>query len=69
MTVPSDSTVDGQPEGLVFVGGFLSEPQLLAAGYAYEQAAQARVAPDLEAMMNLIAEINYVPQLTVAGYN
>jgi hypothetical protein len=51
------------------VGGFLSEPQLLAAGYAYEQAAQARVAPDLEAMMNLIAEINYVPQLTVAGYN
>ena len=36
----------------------LSEPQLLAVGYAYEQGAQARVAPDLEATMALIAEMS-----------
>jgi len=30
----------------------------LAAGYAYEQTAQARVAPNLEATMGLIAELD-----------
>jgi hypothetical protein len=41
----------------VFVGSFLSEPQLLTVGYAFEQAVQARVPPDLEATMQLIEEI------------
>ncbi len=54
LTVPSGYAEDGTPESVVFVGGFLSEPQLLAVGYAYEQAANARVAPDLEATMALI---------------
>ena len=54
LTVPAGYGEDGTPEGMVFVGGFLSEPQLLAVGYAYEQAAHARVAPDLEATMALI---------------
>jgi amidase len=54
LTVPSGYAEDGTPQGLVFVGGFLSEPQLLAVGYAFEQSAQARVAPDLEATMALI---------------
>jgi amidase len=57
LTVPSGYAEDGTPQGTVFVGGFLSEPQLLAVGYAYEQATQARVAPDLEATMALIAKL------------
>ncbi len=55
LTVPAGYAEDGTPQGTVFVGRFLSEPQLLAVGYAYEQGAQARVAPDLEATMDLIA--------------
>lgn len=57
LTVPAGYADDGTPEGVVFVGGFLSEPQLLAVGYAYEQAVNARVAPDLEATMALIDEM------------
>lgn len=56
LTVPSGYTAEGEPEGVVFVGPYLSEPRLLAVGYAYEQATQARVAPDLEATMQLIDE-------------
>ena len=54
LTVPAGYAEDGTPQGAVFVGGFLSEPQLLAVGYAFEQAAHARVAPDLAAAMSLI---------------
>jgi hypothetical protein len=43
---------------VVFVGGFLSEPQLLAVGFAYEQVTQARVAPDLEATIQLIGVLS-----------
>jgi heat shock protein HslJ len=57
LTVPAGYAEDGTPQGTVFVGPRLSEPQLLAVGYAYEQGAQARVAPDLEAAMALIAEL------------
>ena len=48
LSVPSGYAEDGTPQGVVFAGGFLSEPQLLAVGYAYEQATQARVAPEME---------------------
>ena len=57
LTVPSGYTEDGAPQGLIFVGRYLSESQLLAVGYAYEQATQARVAPNLEATMQLIGEL------------
>ena len=57
LAIPSGYAEDGTPQGVVFVGGFLSEPQLLAVGYAYEQASQARIAPDLEATMKLIEAI------------
>jgi amidase len=58
LSVPSGYAEDGAPQSIVFVGGFFAEPQLLAVGYAYEQATQARVAPDLEATMALIQAIN-----------
>jgi len=54
LTVPAGYGEDGTPLSAVFVGGFLSEPQLLAVGFAYEQAANAWMAPDLEATMALI---------------
>jgi amidase len=57
LTVPSGYAEDGTPQGMIFVGRFLSEPQLLAVGYAYEQATQVRVTPDLEATMGLIEAI------------
>lgn len=49
LTVPSGYDENGLPQSVVFVGGFMSEPQLLSVGYAYEQATQARVPPDLAA--------------------
>ncbi|MCB0129596.1 MAG: hypothetical protein KDD78_02055 [Caldilineaceae bacterium] len=49
LSVPSGYEIDGAPQNIVLVGGYLSEPHLLAVGYAYEQATQARVAPDLDA--------------------
>ena len=57
LTVPAGYAADGEPWGVIFVGGYLSEPQLLAVGYAFEQGAQARVAPDLETTMELIAAL------------
>ena len=54
LTVPAGYAADGMPSGTVFTGRRLSEPQLLAVGYAYEQAAQSRREPDLEATMALI---------------
>lgn len=56
LTVPAGYAADGTPQGVVFVGGFLSEPQLLAVGYAFEQGTQARVAPDLAATKRSIEE-------------
>lgn len=58
LTVPVDYNEDGTLDGAVFVGGFLPEPQLLAVGYAYKQTVNARMAPDVEATMALIAEMN-----------
>ena len=44
LTVPSGE-VQGLPIGLVFMGRPYSEPELLALGYAFEQATQARKPP------------------------
>jgi amidase len=48
LTVPAGYGEDGTPYGMVFTGGYLAEPQLLAGGYAFERATQARQAPQLE---------------------
>jgi heat shock protein HslJ len=58
LSVPAGYASDGTPQATVFIGRWLSEPRLLAAGYAYEQATQARVAPDLEAKMALIEDLS-----------
>lgn len=36
------------------IADYLGEPNLIAVGYAFEQGAQARQAPDLEATMKQI---------------
>ncbi len=56
LTVPSGYADDGTPQGIVFVGRFLAEPQLLAVGYAYEQATQARVSPNLDVTMQQLSD-------------
>lgn len=58
LTVPSGLSPEGQPQGLTLIGKFLGEPDLLAVGYAYEAATQARVAPDLEAAIATFASAN-----------
>jgi amidase len=58
LTIPSGYAEDGTPLSVVFVGQFWSEPQLLTVGYAFEQAAQARIAPDLETTLQSIREID-----------
>jgi len=51
LAVPDGLNAAGEPVGVVFVGDTLSEPQLLAAGAAYERARAGRVAPDLDAIL------------------
>jgi peptide-methionine (S)-S-oxide reductase len=60
ITVPNGLDSDGAPSGVILVGDFLGEADLIAVAYAFEQGAQGRVEPDLEATL---AEI----ELVVAG--
>ncbi len=48
LAVPDGLDAAGKPVGVVFIGDYLSEPQLLAVGAAYERARAGRVAPDLD---------------------
>lgn len=48
LSVPAGYAASGHPFGMVFTGDYLSEPKLLAVGYAFEQATQARIAPGVE---------------------
>lgn len=48
MTVPIEVSEAGEPQGVTLIGKALGEPDLLAVGYAIEQATQARQSPDLE---------------------
>ena len=49
ITVPTGYAENGQPTSVVFIGPYLSEPDLLTVAYAFEQAAPAWQPPDLEA--------------------
>lgn len=48
LAVPNGLNDAGHPIGIVFTGDYLSEPQLLAVGAAFERARHGRVAPDLD---------------------
>ncbi|MBQ1511931.1 MAG: hypothetical protein IIZ52_00325, partial [Erysipelotrichaceae bacterium] len=47
LSVPAGMAEDGRPMGLSFVGSAYSEAQLLAYGYAFEQASHLRVIPTI----------------------
>jgi len=48
---------NGRPQGIILSGPYLSDPQLIAVGYALEQALNGCVEPDLDAT---IAQIDAV---------
>ncbi|MEZ4864294.1 MAG: amidase family protein [Caldilineaceae bacterium] len=54
MTVPAGYDEAGQPTGLNLIADYLGEPDLIAVGFAFEQATHARRTPDLEATMQEI---------------
>ncbi len=58
LTIPIGYGPDGQPFGLRFVARYLGEPALIAVGYAIEQAANARIAPDLDTVLESFAGLN-----------
>lgn len=45
---------NGRPQGIILSGPYLSAPQLIAVGYALEQALNERVEPDLDATITEI---------------
>ncbi|MFN2138863.1 MAG: amidase family protein [Candidatus Promineifilaceae bacterium] len=57
ITVPNGLDADGAPSGLILVGDFLGEADLIAVAYAFEQSAQGRVEPDLDATLLEIESI------------
>jgi amidase len=57
ITVPNGLDADGAPTGLIIVGDFLGEADLIAVAYAFEHSIQGRVEPDLKATL---AEIESV---------
>ncbi len=53
LTIPNGLDPNGRPQGIVLSGPYLSDPQLIAVGYALN----GRVEPDLDAT---IAQIDAV---------
>jgi amidase len=48
LTIPAGRYANGQPDGVILSGPYLSEPNLLAIGFALELALQGRVEPPLD---------------------
>jgi amidase len=60
ISIPTGYDENGSPVNAVFVGTYLSEPKLLAVGYAVEQGLHAWAAPDLDKTMKLIEGIKRI---------
>ena len=52
LTIPAGRDPSGRPQGVILSGDYLSDPQLIALGYALEQQLQGRVEPDLDAVIS-----------------
>lgn len=59
MTVPIGVSAAGEPQGVTLIGKRLGESDLLAVGYAIEQATQARKPPILEATLATFKRLNH----------
>jgi amidase len=51
LTIPAGLDPQGRPQGIILTGPYGADADLLALGYALEQHLQARVEPDLEAVL------------------
>ncbi len=60
MTIPLGVSEAGEPQGVALIGKRLGEPDLLAVGYAIEQATRARQAPNLDATLESFKRLNHV---------
>jgi amidase len=60
MTIPLGVSEAGEPQGVALIGKRLGEPDLLAVGYAIEQATRARQAPNLDATLATFKRLNHV---------
>ena len=52
LTIPAGLDPSGRPQGVILSGDYLSDPKLIALGYALEQQLQGRVEPDLDAVIS-----------------
>jgi amidase len=59
ITIPVGISEAGEPQGLMLIGKKLGEPDLLAVGYAIEQATHARKAPNLDATLATFKRLNH----------
>ncbi|MEA5448061.1 amidase family protein [Leptolyngbya sp. CCNP1308] len=59
LTVPIDFAETGEPLGTYLIGKALGEPDLLAVGYAIEQATQARQPPDLDKTLATFTNLHH----------
>jgi amidase len=57
ITIPAGYDEQGQPFGMIMIADFLGEPQLIAAGYAYEQKTLVRKEPDLAQSLQQIDDV------------
>ena len=56
-TIPNGLDPDGRPQGIILSGTYLSDPQLIAVGYALEQVLNGWVEPDLDATIEQIEAV------------
>ncbi|MBE9157030.1 amidase [Nodosilinea sp. LEGE 06152] len=59
LTVPIGFAETGEPLGIFLIGKALSEPDLLAVGYAIEQATQIRQPPDLDKTLATFTNLHH----------
>lgn len=52
LTIPAGLDPSGRPQGVILSGDYLSDPKLIALGYALEQQLNGRVEPDLDAVIS-----------------
>jgi amidase len=60
ITIPIGVSAAGEPQGVQLIGKKLGEPDLLAVGYAIEQATHARQSPNLETTLATFKLLNHV---------
>lgn len=58
LAIPSGFSPEGEPQGIKLVGRYLGESDIIAVGYAYEQATLARKAPNLNATIATFKNLN-----------